>query len=192
MARGRSTSSSPEPHRRRGKRDRRTSRRSRSPRRKSTGLPVETPSSSNTFETRYTLPKAWTPDDIYLDRQQEYKLTFPRRVIATAWSRELQIDHHPIEDVRLIDVLSRKQENWTLRLNVQNGVGGIWVNVSVADHNALSRGSAQREGLVVVWGEVWGRRGWRGVGLLLAVGESGRVDSWAGVLPSVGGERKRR
>ena len=38
MARGRSTSSSPEPHRRRGKRDRRTSRRSRTPRRKSTGL----------------------------------------------------------------------------------------------------------------------------------------------------------
>ena len=55
-----------------------------------------------------------------LDRQQEYKLTFPRRVIATAWSRELQIDHQPIEDVRLIDVLSRKQENWTLRL-VANG-----------------------------------------------------------------------
>ena len=49
-----------------------------------------------------------------------YKLTFPRRVIATAWSRELHIDHQPIEDVRLIDVLSRKQENWTLRL-VANG-----------------------------------------------------------------------
>ena len=47
-------------------------------------------------------------------------MTFPRRVIATAWSRELQIDHQPIEDVRLIDVLSRKQENWTLRL-VANG-----------------------------------------------------------------------
>ena len=102
MARGRSTSSSPEPHRRRGKRDRRTSCRSRSPRRKSTGLPVETPSSSNTFEARYPLPKAWTPDDIYLDRQQEYKLTFPRRVIATAWSRELQIDHQPNEDVRVL------------------------------------------------------------------------------------------
>ena len=104
MARGRSTSSSPEPHRRRGKRDRRTSRRSRSPRRKSTGLPVETPSSSNTFKARYTLPKAWTPGDIYLDRQQEYKLTFPRRVIATAWSRELQIDHRPI--VRMYALLT--------------------------------------------------------------------------------------
>ena len=55
-----------------------------------------------------------------MDRQQEYKLTFPRRVVATAWSRDLHIDHQPIEDVRLIDVLSRKQENWTLRL-VANG-----------------------------------------------------------------------
>ena len=55
-----------------------------------------------------------------MDRQQEYKLTFPRRVVATAWSRDLHIDHKPIEDVRLIDVLSRKQENWTLRL-VANG-----------------------------------------------------------------------
>ena len=120
MARGRSTSSSPDTHRHRGKRDRRTSRRSRSLRRKSTGLPVETPTSTTTFETRCPIPKAWSSDDIYLDRQQEYKLTFPRRVIATAWSRELQIDHQPIEDVRLIDVLSRKQENWTLRL-VANG-----------------------------------------------------------------------
>ena len=120
MARGRSTSSSPDAHRRRGKRDRRASRRSRSPRRKSTGLPVETPPSTTSFETRYPIPKAWSSDDIYLDRQQEYKLTFPRRVIATAWSRELHIDHQPIEDVRLIDVLSRKQENWTLRL-VANG-----------------------------------------------------------------------
>ena len=44
---------------------------------------------------------------------------FPRdrRVIATAWSRDLHIDHQPIEDVRLIDVLSG---NWTLRL-VANG-----------------------------------------------------------------------
>ena len=120
MARGRSTSSSPEAHRHRGKRDRRTSRRSRSPRRKPTGLPVEAPSSTTSFEARYPLPKAWSPDDIYLDRQQEYKLTFPRRVVATAWSRDLHIDHQPIEDVRLIDVLSRKQENWTLRL-VANG-----------------------------------------------------------------------
>ena len=47
-------------------------------------------------------------------------MTFPRRVIATAWSCDLHIDHQPIEDVRLIDVLSRKQENWTLRL-VANG-----------------------------------------------------------------------
>ena len=69
MARGRSTSSSPEAHRHRGKRDRRTSRRSRSPRRKSTGLPVETPPSTTSFETRYPIPKAWSPDDIYLDRQ---------------------------------------------------------------------------------------------------------------------------
>ena len=120
MARGRSTSSSPEAHRHRGKRDRRTSRRSRSPRRKSTGLPAETPPSTSSFETRYPIPKAWSPDDIYLDRQQEYKLTLPRRVVATAWSRDLHIDHQPIEDVRLIDVLSRKQENWTLRL-VANG-----------------------------------------------------------------------
>ena len=120
MARGRSTSSSPEAHRHRGKRERRTSRRSRSPRRKSTGLPVETPPSTTSFETRYPIPKAWSPDDVYLDRQQEYKLTFPRRVVATAWSRDLHIDHQPIEDVRLIDVLSRKQENWTLRL-VANG-----------------------------------------------------------------------
>ena len=97
-----------------------TSRRSRSPRRKSSGLPVETPPSTTSFETRYPIPKAWSPDDIYLDRQQEYKLTFPRRVVATAWSRDLHIDHQPIEDVRLIDVLSRKQENWTLRL-VANG-----------------------------------------------------------------------
>ena len=119
MARGRSTSSSPEAHRHRGKRERRTSRRSRSPRRKSTGLPVETPSTTS-FETRYPIPKAWSPDDVYLDRQQEYKLTFPRRVVATAWSRDLHIDHQPIEDVRLIDVLSRKQENWTLR-RVANG-----------------------------------------------------------------------
>ena len=52
--------------------------------------------------------------------EQEYKLTLPRRVVATAWSRDLHIDHQPIEDVRLIDVLSRKQENWTLRL-VANG-----------------------------------------------------------------------
>ena len=102
MARGRSTSSSPEAHRHRGKRDRRTSRRSRSPRRKSTGLLVETPPSTSSF-----VPKAWSPDDIYLDRQQEYKLTLPRRVVATAWSRDLHIDHQPIEDVRLIDVLSR-------------------------------------------------------------------------------------
>ena len=116
MARGRSTSSSPDAHRHRGKRDRRTSRRSRSPRRKSTGLPVETPTSTTTFETRYPIRKAWSSDDIYLDRQQEYKLTFPRRVLATASSRELHIDHQPIEDVRLIDVLSRKQENWALRL----------------------------------------------------------------------------
>ena len=116
MARGRSSSSSPEAHRHRGKRDRRTSRRSRSPRRKSTGLPVETPPSTSSFETRYPIPKAWSPDDIYLDRQQEYKLTLPRRVVATAWSRDLLIDHQPIEDVRLIDVLSRKQENWTLML----------------------------------------------------------------------------
>ena len=120
MARGRSTSRSPEAHRHRGKRDRRTSRRSRSPRRKSTGLPVETPPSTSSFEARYSIPKAWSPDDIYLDRQQEYKLTLPRRVVATAWSRDLHIDHQPIEDVRLIDVLSRKQENWTLRL-VANG-----------------------------------------------------------------------
>ena len=120
MARGRSTSSSPATHRRRGKHDRRTSRHSRSPRRKSSGLPVETPPSTTSFENRYSIPKAWTPDDIYLDRQQEYKLTLPRRVIATAWSRDLHIDHQPIEDVRLIDVLSRKQENWTLRL-VANG-----------------------------------------------------------------------
>ena len=120
MARGRSTSSSPEAHRHRGKRDRRTSRRSRSPRRKSTGLPVETSPSTSSFETRYPIPKAWSPGDIYLDRQQEYKLTLPRRVVATAWSRDLHIDHQPIEDVRLIDVLSRKQENWTLRL-VANG-----------------------------------------------------------------------
>ena len=55
-----------------------------------------------------------------MDRQQEYKLTFPRGVVATAWSRNLHIDHQPIEDVRLIDVLSRKQENWTLKL-VANG-----------------------------------------------------------------------
>ena len=116
MARGRSTSSSPDAHRHRGKRDRRTSRRSRSPRRKSSGLPVENPPSTTSFETRYPIPKAWSPDDIYLDRQQQYKLTFPRRVVATAWSRDLHIDHQPIEDVRLIDVLSRKQENWTLRL----------------------------------------------------------------------------
>ena len=115
MARGRSTSSSPDAHRHRGKRERRTSRRSRSPRRKSSGLPVETPPSTTSFETRYPIPKAWSSDDIYLDRQQEYKLTFPRRVI-----RDLHIDHQPIEDVRLIDVLSRKQENWTLRL-VANG-----------------------------------------------------------------------
>ena len=107
-------------YRHRGKRDRRTSRRSRSPRRKSTGLPVETPPSTSSFETRYQIPKAWSPDDIYLDRQQEYKLTLPRRVVATAWSRDPHIDHQPIEDVRLIDVLSRKQENWTLRL-VANG-----------------------------------------------------------------------
>ena len=120
MARGRSTSSSPAPQRHRGKRDRRTSRRSRSPRRRSSGLPVETPSSATSFENRYPIPKTWTPDDIYLDRQQEYKLTLPRRVVATAWSRDLHIDHQPIEDVRLIDVLSRKQENWTLRL-VANG-----------------------------------------------------------------------
>ena len=120
MARGRSTSSSPAPQRHRGKRDRRTSRRSRSPRRRSSGLPVETPSSTTSFENRYPIPKTWTPDDIYLDRQQEYKLTLPRRVVATAWSRDLHIDHQPIEDVRLIDVLSRKQENWTLRL-VANG-----------------------------------------------------------------------
>ena len=120
MARGRSSSSSPEAHRHRGKRDRRTSRRSRSPRRKSTGLPLETPPSTSSFETRYSIPKAWSPDDIYyLDRQQEYN-TLPRRVVATAWSRDLHIDHQPIEDVRLIDVLSRKQENWTLRL-VANG-----------------------------------------------------------------------
>ena len=116
MARGRSTSSSPDAHRHRGKRERRTSRRSRSPRRKSTGLPVETPPST----TSYPIPKAWSSDDVYLDRQQKYKLTFPRRVVATAWSRDLHIDHQPIEDVRLIDVLSRKQENWTLRL-VANG-----------------------------------------------------------------------
>ena len=103
MARGRSTSSSPAPQRHRGKRDRRTSRRSRSPRRRSSGLPVETPPSTTSFENRYPIPKTWTPDDIYLDRQQEYKLTLPRRVVATAWSRDLHIDHQPIEDVRLID-----------------------------------------------------------------------------------------
>ena len=41
MARGRSTSTSPDAHRHRGKRDRRTSRRSRSPRRKSTGFQLK-------------------------------------------------------------------------------------------------------------------------------------------------------
>lgn len=30
-------------------------------------------------------------------------MTFARRVVATAWSRDLQIDHQVIEDVRLID-----------------------------------------------------------------------------------------
>ena len=120
MARGRSTSSSPEPHRRRGKRDRRNSRRSRSSRRKIQGyrlrlLLLPTPLRLDTLFLKPGLPMTFTWTD-----NKEYKLTFPRRVIATAWSRELQIDHQPIEDVRLIDVLSRKQENWTLRL-VANG-----------------------------------------------------------------------
>ena len=90
MPRGQSSSSSAEHHRRRGHRDRRTSRRSRTPRRKSTGLPVESaPSGSSTFESRYSIPKPWQPDEIYLDRNHEYKLTFPRRVIATAWTLRL-------------------------------------------------------------------------------------------------------
>ena len=119
MPRGRTSSSSPDHHRRRGHRDRRTSRRSRAPRESLRDylwrvhfLPL-----ASTFENCYSTPKSW----IYLDRNQECKLTFPRRVIATAWSRNLHIDHQAIEDVvRLIDVLSRKQENWTLRL-VANG-----------------------------------------------------------------------
>ena len=41
------------------------------------------PSTSSTFETRYSIPKSWTSDDIYLGRNQGYKLTFLRRVIAT-------------------------------------------------------------------------------------------------------------
>lgn len=63
---------------------------------------------SSSFESVYKPPSHWQPDDI-LDRNREYKLTFPRRFIAIAWSRDLRIDHVPIEDVRLIDVLSRKR-----------------------------------------------------------------------------------
>ena len=72
MCRGRTSSSSSDHHRSRGHRDRRTSRRSRAPRRKSirdflSRLPLLPPILLRPAH----IIKSWQSDDIYLDRNQE-------------------------------------------------------------------------------------------------------------------------
>jgi len=66
---------------------------------------------STIYDLNKNIPESFKQDQDYLDSKESYGLKFPKQVIATAWSKERDLQGRDVRTLRLMDVVYKGLEN---------------------------------------------------------------------------------